>query len=125
MVGTINTICDNAPSASNPGDQPEESPSKRARIGEVIAFTEEDLQEVRIPHDDPVIILLTIANFNVKRILVDNGSSADILYYDAFQKIKLPCNQILPISAPLVGFIRSSVPVTSQLLISTKMGLNI
>ena len=54
---------------------------------------------------------LTIANIDVKRILVDNGSFADVLYYDTFQKMSMPSIQLQPISALLVGFIESSVPV--------------
>ena len=69
----------------------------------------QDIIEVRVSHDNAVVISLTIANYNVKRILVDNRSLADILYYDVFQKIKLPYSQLQPISAPLVRFTGSSV----------------
>ena len=76
---------------------------------DAIAFTDEDLREVRIPHDDPVVILLTIVNYDVKKNLIDNGSSKNILFYDAFQRIKLPYDQLQKINAPLVRFIESSI----------------
>ena len=50
---------------------------------------------------DPVVILLTIANHDVKRILVDNGSSVDILYYDAFIRMSLSTAQLQPVSTLL------------------------
>ena len=54
-----------------------------------IFFSEEDAREVKQPHDDPLVIILTIEGFNTRRILVDNSSSADIIYFFAFQQLKL------------------------------------
>ena len=48
-------------------------------------FSEEDARRVKQPHDDPLVIMLTIEGFNTRRILVDNGSSVDIIYLSAFQ----------------------------------------
>jgi len=45
---------------------------------------EEDARGVKQPHNDPLVIMLTIKGFNTKRILVDNGSSTDIIYLLAF-----------------------------------------
>ena len=39
---------------------------------------------VKQPHNDPMVITLTIKGFNTKRILVDNGSSANIIYLPVF-----------------------------------------
>ncbi|XP_075640671.1 uncharacterized protein LOC142612469 [Castanea sativa] len=38
------------------------------------------------------------------RVLVDNGSSADILYYPAFQQIGIARERLVPTNAPLAGF---------------------
>lgn len=46
-----------------------------------ISFIEEDAWRLHHPHDDALVINLSIADFNTRRILVDNGSSVDILYY--------------------------------------------
>ena len=35
---------------------------------------------------------------------MDNGSSADILYYTAFQQMRLGRDQFRPVNSPLVGF---------------------
>ena len=45
-----------------------------------LVFTKADLQDV-IPHDiDPVVILLVTTRRKVHRILVDQGSSADVMF---------------------------------------------
>jgi hypothetical protein len=46
----------------------------------VLSFSEEDARGVVMPYDDALVVTLTVANHGIHRILVDNGSSADILY---------------------------------------------
>ncbi|XP_030963881.1 uncharacterized protein LOC115985047 [Quercus lobata] len=67
-------------------------------------FTDEDADRIHHPHDDALVISLLIANYTTRRVLVDNGSSADILYYPAFQQMRLGRDQLRPVNSPLVGF---------------------
>ena len=69
-----------------------------------ITFTDEDARRVHHPHDDAIIITLLIAGYTTRKVLVDNGSSTDILYYLAFQQIRLGQDQFHPVNAHLVGF---------------------
>ncbi|XP_075663208.1 uncharacterized protein LOC142632746 [Castanea sativa] len=77
---------------------------KQRRINQDIFFNEEDARGVRQPHNDPLVITLTIEGFNTKRVLVDNGSSADIMYLPAFQQLKLDPGRLRPFDSPLVSF---------------------
>ena len=54
-----------------------------------ITFFERDARGIRPPHNDPLVIMLAIEGFNTKRVLVDNGSSIDIMYMIAYQQMKL------------------------------------
>ena len=38
------------------------------------------------------------------RVLVDNGSLADILYYPTFQQMRIDKERLVPTNAPFVGF---------------------
>ena len=69
-----------------------------------MSFNEEDTRGVKQPHNDPLVITLTIEGFNTKRILVDNVSSADIVYLPAFQQLKLDPRRLRPFDSPLVSF---------------------
>ncbi|XP_059455078.1 uncharacterized protein LOC132185303 [Corylus avellana] len=59
-----------------------EKPSKvQKQEPNVLTFSEEDAKEISTPHDNVLVITLTMANHAIHRVLVDNGSSADILYW--------------------------------------------
>jgi hypothetical protein len=80
-----------------------ERPSKTRRAeSEAITFTSEDEAGVSYPHDDALVVTLMIANYTIHRILVDNGSSADILFLPAFEKMKIEQKRVAPAPIPLV-----------------------
>ena len=67
-------------------------------------FSEEDARGIKQPHDDPLVIMIMIKGFNTRRILVDNGSLADIIYLSAFQQLKLNPKRLRPFESSLVSF---------------------
>ncbi|XP_072062073.1 uncharacterized protein [Arachis hypogaea] len=54
-----------------------------------ISFTKEDAAGIILGHDNLVVITIILANANLHRILVNQGSSADILFKPAFDKLGL------------------------------------
>ena len=71
---------------------------------QAITFMDEDTERVHHPYDDAIVITLLIADYTTRRVLVDNGSSVDILYYPTYQQMRLGRNQLHPVKSPLVGF---------------------
>ena len=67
-------------------------------------FSEEDARGVKQPHDDPLVIMLMIEGFNTRRILMDNGSSADIIYLSTFQQLKLDLGRLRLFKSSFVSF---------------------
>ncbi|KAK2442661.1 hypothetical protein QL285_013838 [Trifolium repens] len=61
-----------------------------------LAFTKEDKREVMPHDDDPLVIQVQILNCDVKRVLIDSGSSADIMYWEAFKAMQLSNEHLLP-----------------------------
>nr|XP_023888151.1 uncharacterized protein LOC112000284 [Quercus suber] len=55
----------------------------------IIGFLEEDVRRLHHPHDDALVVNIQVEDYNTHRVLVDNGSSADILYYTAFQQMRI------------------------------------
>ena len=69
-----------------------------------MCFSEEDAKGVKQPHNNLLVIMVMIEGFNTRRVLVDNGSSADIIYLSAFQQLKVDQKRLRPFDSPLVSF---------------------
>ena len=48
--------------------------------------------------------MLMIEGFNIRRILVDNASSANIIYLSSFQQLKLDLGRLRPFESPPISF---------------------
>ena len=79
-------------------------PKIARRESPIIGFSEEDARHLHHPHDDALVVNVRVGDHNVHRMLVDNSSSADILYYPAFQQMGINRARLIPTNAPLVGF---------------------
>ncbi|XP_075658780.1 uncharacterized protein LOC142628603 [Castanea sativa] len=74
-----------------------------------IGFLEEDARRLHHPHDDTLVVTIQAGDYNIHRVLVNNGRSADILYYPAFQQMGIERERLVPTNTPLVGFGRARV----------------
>ena len=70
----------------------------------IIEFLEEDAQRLHHPHDDTLVVSIQVGDYNTHQVLVNNGSSADILYYPTFQQMGINREWLVLTNAPLVGF---------------------
>jgi len=69
-----------------------------------IIFTDDDFHGLDHQQDDPMVIIVEIKNYAVKKVLVDQGSSVDILYWATYQKLQLPDTAMVPYDEPIYGF---------------------
>ncbi|XP_059626963.1 uncharacterized protein LOC132269725 [Cornus florida] len=70
-----------------------------------IGFGDDDLSRVQLPHEDPLVIsLLVVANCMIRRVLIDPGSSANIITKMVFEQLEIPSSSIRPTSSLLMGF---------------------
>ncbi|XP_058111723.1 uncharacterized protein LOC131255046 [Magnolia sinica] len=86
-----------------------------------LTFTEDDAQGIHHPHDDDLVVAMTIANYKVFRILVDTGSSADIIDSEVFERIGIDRSCLRPMKTPLHGFAGDkvvNVPLVHNVILS-------
>ncbi|KAI0497223.1 hypothetical protein KFK09_020446 [Dendrobium nobile] len=99
IVGEIETI---AGGPSTPCQvliaENKEPPTKKLHVDHSITFEESDLEGIKNPHQDPLVISAGIGDpcYNVKRILVNNGSSVDVLFYSTFLNMGLSREKLQP-----------------------------
>lgn len=80
--------------------------SKRARVMAVptLGFSEEDKEGTFQPHDDASVVTLRIKGYNLKRVLMDQGSKVEIMYLDLYKGMNLKPEDLEEYELPLVGF---------------------
>ncbi|XP_077230165.1 uncharacterized protein LOC143863372 [Tasmannia lanceolata] len=91
-----------------------EMPSKKARTDppredEVISFSNKDYDGLQVPHDDALVIRLIISNCDVGKILVDTGSSVNVLHLGTFGEMKLGKGRLGAMKYSIYRFSRASV----------------
>ncbi|XP_076943901.1 uncharacterized protein LOC143614307 [Bidens hawaiensis] len=69
-----------------------------------VAFDGEDMNNIQDPHHDGLVITLYISNFFVRRIIVDNGSSVNIIQLDILNRMIITESVIISKSPVLVGY---------------------
>ena len=78
--------------------------SKLPRLDITITFSDFDMEGYQHPHDDPLVIKTIVANKTIHRVLVDNGSSVDIIFTSAFDKMGIGREKLKPVNTCLRGF---------------------
>lgn len=70
----------------------------------IIGFIEEDAQHLHHSHDGALVVSIRVGEYNTHWVLVDNRSFEDIIYYLAFQKIRIEKEWLVLTNASLIGF---------------------
>ncbi|KAJ8434506.1 hypothetical protein Cgig2_001559 [Carnegiea gigantea] len=69
-----------------------------------MVFREGEVPHFASPHNDPLVVEMKVASAIVRRILIDTGSSIDIIIWDCLKKLKYPGREIIPLVHPILGF---------------------
>ena len=86
------------------GDINQDSKRAKVEIPLVMGFSDEDKIGTIQPHDDALVITLRIGGYDVKRVMVDQGSVTEIMYPDLYKGLNLKFEDLVPYSSPLVSF---------------------
>ena len=70
----------------------------------MLGFSDEDKIGTIQPHDDVSVVTLRIGGYDVKRVMVDQGSGAEIMYPDLYKGLNLRPEDLTAYDSPLVSF---------------------
>ena len=79
---------------------------KRAKMGIplVLGFSDEEKVGTIQPHDDALVVMLRIGGYDVKMVMIDQGSVANIMYPDLYRGLNLKPENLAAYNSPLVSF---------------------
>ena len=97
---------------------------KRARVDIqlVLGFSNEDKIRTIQSHDDALVVTLRIGGYDVKRVLVDQGSGIEIMYHDLFKGLNLRPEDLTTYDSPLVSFDGKTVISKGQIRLPVQTG---
>ena len=88
----------------------------------VLGFSDEDKIGTIQPHDNALLITLRIGGYDVKRVMVDQGSAAEIMYPDLYKGLNLKSEDLTPYSSPFVSFEGKVVIPKGQIRLPVQTG---
>ena len=93
-------------SVAQPPAEESQPELKKARRNSypILSFSEEDKIGTTQPHDNALLITLRIGDYDLKRVMVDDGSATEIMYPDLYKGLKLKLEDLTPYSSPLMSF---------------------
>jgi len=110
-------------------DAPQEPVMRRTKISitrekrtqgyipeDALTFSEEDIEALSQPHNDALVISFLVNSFQIKRVLVDPGSSANITRSRGIKQLGL-LNQIVPATRVLNGFNMASETTKGEIVL--------
>jgi len=76
----------------------------RVKVRPALSFSVENKVGTLQPHDDALVVTLGIDRYNVKKVLVDQGSGTEIMYPDLVKGLKLRFEDLTCYDSLLIGF---------------------
>ena len=69
-----------------------------------MSFSNKDKVGTLQSHDNALVVTLRIGGYDVKRVLVNQGSGEEIMYPNLFKELKLRPKDLTCYDSPLIGF---------------------
>lgn len=87
-----------------------------------ITFLRKDDALIHLRDKNPMIVIVRCDYWKIKCVLIDYGSSADILYYDAFEGLHLNLDDLKSFQHQLVGFSGKHVQLKGYITLKSLFG---
>ena len=137
LLGTINVIfvalkrtescLSRIMSVSCYSDEDSNSMTKRIKtsVPLVLGFLDADKQGTIQPRNDALVVTLRIGGYDVKRVMVDQGNAAEIMYLDLYKGLGLKLEDLMTYSSPLVSFKGKMVILKGQIRLPVQAGTDV
>ncbi|XP_030941940.1 uncharacterized protein LOC115966957 [Quercus lobata] len=136
-IGTINVILavsgmpgscpSRVMSVSRPPTEHGDRESKRAKkiALPMLGFLDEDKVGTIQPHNDALFVTLRIGGYDVRRVLVDQGSIMEVMYLDLYKRLNLKPEDLMAYDSLLVSFEGKTITPRGQVRLHIQTGLDV
>ena len=104
------------------GDINQDPKRAKVEIPLVMVFLNEDNIGTIQPYDDALVITLRIRGYDVKRVMVNQGSAVEIMYLDLYKGLNLKPGDLTPYNSPLVSFEGKLIILKGQIRLPMQTG---
>ena len=91
----------------------------------VLSFSDADKLGTIQPHNDALVVTLRIGGYDVKKVMIDQGSIAEIMYPDLYKGLGLKPENLTTYSSPLVSFKGKMVVPKGQIRLPVQVGIDV
>ena len=107
-------------------DDPNSMPKRiKMNVPLVLSFSDADKLGTIQPHDDALLVTLRIGGYDVKKVMVDQGSAVKIMYPDLYKGLGLKLEDLTTYSSPLVSFEGKMVVPKGQIRLPVQVGADV
>ena len=86
-------------------DDPNSLPKRiKTNVPLVLSFSDADKLEAIQPYDDALVVTFRIGRYDVKKVMVDQGNAAKIMYPNLYKGLSLKHEDLETYNSPLVSF---------------------
>ncbi|XP_026416668.1 uncharacterized protein LOC113312125 [Papaver somniferum] len=87
-----------------------------------ITFEAEDIEEDMEDHNDTLVLTLPVAGCNINKVLIDGGSSVNVLFYDTFKRMELNDEQLMSSYYTIYGFNGAPMKPLGDIVLEVMVG---
>ena len=100
---------------------------KRAKVltQPTLGFSDEDKAGTIQPHDDALVVTLRIEGYDMRQVLVDQGSAIEIMYPNLYKGLNLKPENLTAYQSPLVSFKGKTIIPKGQIRLPIQTNLEI
>ena len=97
----------------------------KMNVSLVLGFLDEDKLGTIQPHDDALVVTLRIGGYDVKRVMIDQGSAAEIMYPNLYKGLGLKPENLIAYNSPLMSFEGKMVVPKGHIRLPVQIGIDV
>ncbi|KAG7594123.1 Ribonuclease H domain [Arabidopsis thaliana x Arabidopsis arenosa] len=92
------------------------------RPNDVDTFEKSETNGLDRPHNDSLVIILAVGDHDVSRVLIDTGSTIDVIFHETLWQMNIDMSQVSPTPRPVLGFAGETLMTLGTIQLPVRAG---